>query len=94
MADELGLGGPMGRFPFELSPVSDALTYADQTVGPYGRRLSLDERLADMLRRHGPASANARAHARRAPYLGAAAARVEARLLAATSGKLSSKTRF
>src|SRR5690349_15997129 len=45
VADELGLGGPMGRFPFELSPVSDALTYADQTVGPYGRRLSLDERL-------------------------------------------------
>lgn len=80
VADALGLGVLMRRYPYELSPVSDALTYADQTVGQYGRRLDLAERMADMLRRHGPQSANARAHPQRAPYLLAVADRVEARL--------------
>ena len=80
VAEERGLQAAMAVFPFEQSSVADALTYADQTVGPYGRRLTLDERIDDMLRRHAPDSPNARAHHRRAPYLYAVAARVEARL--------------
>ena len=39
-----------------------------------------DERMRDMLRRHGPNSANALAHPLREPYLRAAATRVTERL--------------
>ncbi|WP_203896765.1 HD domain-containing protein [Virgisporangium aliadipatigenens] len=74
--------GALKAFPDECSPVSDALTYADQTVGPWGRRASVQDRMAEMLRRHGPDSAQARAHHRRGPHLLAVAARVEARLAA------------
>jgi putative nucleotidyltransferase with HDIG domain len=74
--------GVLAAFPDERSPVSDALTYADQTVGPWGRRASVQDRMAEMLRRHGPDSAQARAHRRRGPHLLAVAARVEARLAA------------
>lgn len=80
VAEVRGLAAELGRFPREVSAVSDALTYADQTVGPNGRSMTFAQRLADMLDRHGPASPNAMAHARRAPLLGAAVARVELRL--------------
>lgn len=78
-----GLAERLAEFPREESAVADALTYADQTVGPAGRVMELDERLADMLRRHGPESPNARAHPRRAPLLRAAVHRVESRRRAA-----------
>jgi len=78
-----GLAERLAEFPREESPVVDALTYADQTVGPDGRVMELDERLADMLRRHGPESPNARAHPGRAPLLRAAVHRVESRRRAA-----------
>ena len=67
------------EFAFEGSPVSDALSYADQTVGASGQRLRLEDRLADTLRRHGPGSAQARVYYIRAPYLRAAADRVRQR---------------
>ncbi len=86
VADACGFGPAMADFPLECSSVADALTYADQTVGRFGRRYTIDERMADMLRRHGPDSPNARAHHLRVPYLSAVAARVEARL-ADSSGK-------
>ena len=73
----------MAPFAREDSPVSDALIYADQTVGPDGRLMSIEQRLADMLHRHGPDSPNAAAHAQRAPLLLAAVHRVEQRLAAA-----------
>jgi hypothetical protein len=60
--------------------VADALTIADQTIGPNGKSLSLDERMRDMLERHGPDSASARAHPQREPYLRAAFERVSRRL--------------
>ena len=75
-----GLEGEIASFPFEESPVSDALTYADQTIGPGGQFMQLDERVADVLRRHGPESPNARAHPRRGPYLHEVAARMGERL--------------
>jgi putative nucleotidyltransferase with HDIG domain len=64
-------------FPYEQSPISDAVTYADQTVGPGGRRMDIHERITDMLRRHGDASPNAAVHHLREPYLLAVADRVQ-----------------
>jgi putative nucleotidyltransferase with HDIG domain len=78
-----GLAADLARFAHEESPVTDALIYADQTVGPNGRSMEVEDRLADMLRRHGPGSPNAVAHAQRAPLLRAAVRRVEQRLAAA-----------
>jgi putative nucleotidyltransferase with HDIG domain len=75
-----GMSGPLREYGHELSSVSDALTYADQTTGPTGRPVTMAERMADMLRRHGPDSANARAHPQRERHLLAVADRVEARL--------------
>jgi hypothetical protein len=63
--------------------VSDALAYADQTVGAHGERLTIKERHADMLRRHGPDSPNPAVHPLRSRYLLAAAERVDRRLRAA-----------
>lgn len=77
-----GLEHELAAFPRERSAVADALAYADQTVGPSGRRMSIEQRLTDMLRRHGPDSPNATAHPRRAPQLRASAGRVEQRLVA------------
>jgi putative nucleotidyltransferase with HDIG domain len=75
-----GLSGQLNAYVDEVSPVTDVLTYADQTVGAVGERLPLGERWADMLRRHGPGSAHAVVHEERAPYLLAAVERVEQRL--------------
>lgn len=83
IAEVRGLAERLAEFPREDTAVADALTYADQTVGPDGRVMELDERLADMLRRHGPDSPNARAHPCRAPLLRAAVRRVESRRRAA-----------
>jgi hypothetical protein len=70
----------IGEFTFQQDMLSDALTVADQTAGPYGRPMTVDERIRDMLDRHGPDSPNVRAHARREPYLRGAARRVAFRL--------------
>ena len=80
VARALGLDIPLRRYADKRSAVSDALAYADQTVGAHGERLTISERHADMLRRHGPHSPNAAVHSSRAPYLSAAAERVERRL--------------
>ena len=75
-----GLGAALRRYPREQSPVSEALTYADQTVGPGGQSMTFDERVAEMLARRGPDSVQARAKDPREPHLRAIAARVERRL--------------
>jgi putative nucleotidyltransferase with HDIG domain len=77
-----GMTAALDAYPREESAVADALTYADQTVGPAGRRMTLQDRVTDMLDRHGPDSPNARAHNLRWPYLLAVADRVERRLSA------------
>ncbi|WP_432577654.1 hypothetical protein, partial [Kineococcus arenarius] len=61
-------------------PLADALTWADQTVSATGEVVDVEERLADVLRRHGPDSPNARAHHRRGPYVRGAVRRTEERL--------------
>lgn len=83
VAEVRGLSTSLARYEFQESPVTDALTYADQTAGPDGQHILLSDRIADVLRRHGPDSPNAEAIGRRGPYLYAAAARVEQRLAAA-----------
>jgi len=85
VADVRGLTPLMRRFPdsrYAVGPVADALVYADQTIGPDGQLMDVEDRLADMLRRHGPDSPNGRAHERRAPAIRAAVARTERRLRA------------
>ena len=77
---ERGFGLMMAEFDFEDDAVSDALTYADQTVGPNGRRMTVPYRIAEAIARHGPDSPNARARVDRVPYLLAVADRVEQRL--------------
>ncbi len=80
VAELKGLSDELAEFTFVEEPVSDALTIADQTVGPNGRPFSLEERLRDMLQRHGPDSVNARAHPQRQAYFRVALHRVNTRL--------------
>jgi putative nucleotidyltransferase with HDIG domain len=87
VAEVRGAQEALAAFDREESPLSDALTYADQTVGPGGRRMSPSQRLADMLHRHGADSPNAAAHHLRGPYLLALAERVERRLEHADPGR-------
>jgi putative nucleotidyltransferase with HDIG domain len=75
-----GLTEALARYPDAGGEISDALTYADQTVGPDGTRVSCTQRYDEMLRRHGPASWNAQVDPVRRPHLQAIAARVERRL--------------
>jgi hypothetical protein len=80
VAEVRGLVAELAGFPFVEDPLTDALTYADQTVGPRGERLSVADRLAEAIRRHGPDAPAALAAPRRDPYIYAAAERTEARL--------------
>jgi hypothetical protein len=80
VARVLRLDRELDAYQFSQDAISDALTVADQTTGPHGEAMNPDERMRDMLRRHGPNSANALAHPLREPYLRAAAARVAERL--------------
>lgn len=79
VADHAGLGPLLRPFDREDGPVSDALTYADQTVGPWGRSMTTNDRITEAITRHGPDSPIARARADRVPYLLAVAHRVEHR---------------
>ena len=72
----------MREFNFVEDALSDALTVADNTTGPNGMVMTLDERLRDKLKRHGPESPNARANPERDDYIRAAARRVADRLAA------------
>jgi putative nucleotidyltransferase with HDIG domain len=80
VAEVRGLALSLAAFPREITPLSDALTYADQTIGPDGRTMSVPDRIADMLARHGADSPNAKAHPQRGPFLLGVAERVETRL--------------
>jgi hypothetical protein len=81
LATAAGLEQEMAVFEREESPVSDALACADMTAGPTGWPMSIDDRLADIERRHraeDPALLAARLD--RVPRLLAAADRVRRRL--------------
>lgn len=74
---------PFSGREFWTGPLADALTWADQTTDPDGATVTVEERLDEMLARHGADSPNARAHERRAPVLIAAVRATEARLAGA-----------
>lgn len=83
LAAEQGLAHHLDDFPDRRGwsgPLADALLWADQTTSPCGRRVSLEDRLAEARARHGDDSPLARAHALRAPDARAAAAATEHRL--------------
>jgi putative nucleotidyltransferase with HDIG domain len=77
-----GLDDRLSEFNFVEDALSDALTVADNTTGPNGMLMTLDERLRDKLKRHGSESPNARANPERDDYIRAAARRVADRLAA------------
>ena len=77
-----GLEDRLSEFNFVEDALSDALTVADNTTGPNGMAMTLDERMSDKLKRHGPESPNARANPERDDYIRAAAERVADRLAA------------
>ncbi len=77
---ERGFTELLDTFHFAESPLTHALTYADQTVGPGGKRMTVAYRINEAMTRHGPDSPNARARVDRVPYLLAVAARVKHRL--------------
>ncbi|MXP19798.1 hypothetical protein GIY30_00275 [Gordonia sp. HNM0687] len=81
VADLQGLGDQLDEFEFVEDALTDALTVADQTSGPQGQPLTLEDRMQNMLSRHGSDSVNARAHPQRARYFRSAWARVAARRL-------------
>jgi putative nucleotidyltransferase with HDIG domain len=80
-----GLAARLAAYPDLCGPLADALTYADQTVGPCGARVTPQDRYAEMLRRHGPGSWNAKVDHVRRPHLQAVACRVEERLAGVVS---------
>ena len=80
VASVLGLDDRLREFQFVEDPVSDALTVADNSVGPNGTIVAMDERLREKLTRHGPDSPNARANPERDDYIRAADRRVAHRL--------------
>jgi hypothetical protein len=58
----LGLDARLRQFAFVEDPQSDALPVADNTAGPNGTMMTVDERLREKLTRHGRNSLNARAN--------------------------------
>jgi hypothetical protein len=74
------LDDELETFTFVENELTDALTVADQTAGPSGHLMTVNQRIEDMLSRHSPDSPNARAHPHRGPYLVRAAKRVAIRL--------------
>jgi HD superfamily phosphodiesterase len=80
-AEARGLTGELtAEFPPEYSSVADALTYADLTVGPQGQPMTVEERLAEVLRRYPPDHVVHQSILRALANLTATAARVERRL--------------
>lgn len=53
-AEVRGLGASLAQFDRPDPLAADALTYCDITTGPNGDRVTLEERLRDIRRRHGP----------------------------------------
>jgi hypothetical protein len=74
------LMAPFARPGSWSGPVADALTWADQTTGPDGGIVSVEQRMQEASARHGPGSPNERARAQRAPVI-IAAVRATERLL-------------
>jgi putative nucleotidyltransferase with HDIG domain len=75
-----GLLPALAEFRHENTLTSDALTYADMTAGPTGLPMSVEDRLADIARRHESEPELRAARHARVPYLLAAVKRVKREL--------------
>ena len=64
-----GLEHALKAFSREYSVVADALTYCDQTIGPTGKIVSLDERVTEVFHRYGEADIVAQALRQALPSL-------------------------
>jgi hypothetical protein len=85
-AAEYGLDGQLAReFEPPRRSLADALIYCDMTTGPDGEHLSVEQRLAEIRSRYGPADPVSRALARSAPQLTRAVTRVRRKLATSTS---------
>jgi hypothetical protein len=82
-ADLRGLGDQLAEFEFEDSPLDQALTYCDMTTGPDGRRVRLEDRVAEINERHGPDSPTSLAINASVPEFGQARVNTERRVAAA-----------
>ncbi|MDH2444089.1 HD domain-containing protein [Amnibacterium sp. CER49] len=71
---------PFAHRGYWAGPLADALTWADQTIGPDGRPMDVEERIREALRRHSSDGAAARSQAQRALAVTAAVRATEARL--------------
>src|SRR6201995_4873994 len=69
-AEQRGLAEQLAtEFPAPDSLLSDALTFCDLTTGPDGRSLSVEQRLAEITARYGPAHIVSRSIARSSGHL-------------------------
>jgi len=79
-ADERGMLPELRSYELEVGPVADALIWADMTTGPTGRTVTVEDRLAEILRRYTPESPVHRAIEEASPDIVAAVSRVQKRL--------------
>jgi hypothetical protein len=80
-AAERGLADQLAReFPMPPDDLADALIYSDMTTGPDGQTMAVDNRIAEILARHGPEHPVSRARSKSTPQIAAAVARVTTKL--------------
>ncbi len=76
-----GLGDDLAdEFPAPPDELADTITYCDMTTGPDGHRLTVDERLAEILARYGPDHTVSHAITASTPQITAAVAHVTERI--------------
>ncbi|MBB5852524.1 HD domain-containing protein [Amycolatopsis umgeniensis] len=81
-AIERGMSAELGEFPFEDSPLLDALVTADLTTGPGGESVTYDERISEILSRYPADDPVHRTWVKAAPILRKSIERTEVRLAA------------
>ncbi|MEV5718504.1 HD domain-containing protein [Amycolatopsis mediterranei] len=79
-AEQRGMSAELEEFPFEDSPLLDALVVADLTTGPQGQLLAYDERIAEILKRYPQGDPVHKTWLIAAPILKESFRRVESRL--------------
>ena len=79
-ADERDMLPELRSYELEVGPVPDALIWADMTTGPTGQTVSVEERLAEILRRYTAESPVHRAIEEASADIVAAVSRVQKRL--------------
>lgn len=78
-----GIEGYEGEFPYQDSPADHALTFCDMTTSPWGTRIRLHDRIAEIQARYGPEHTTAAAISGCAGELEHAVTETERRIAAA-----------